>query len=110
LLEKSASLWRSGLHLNTAFQERVMISTFHGHLSLPYPRYVVKCSLLWLLVRGDLFIRDYNTDINLSWTWAIHKLSSQRRPNFHTIDPLQYLVTIVPLSRLVAVIDAEKDQ
>ncbi|KAG1898368.1 uncharacterized protein F5891DRAFT_1239269 [Suillus fuscotomentosus] len=108
-LKRSTSLWRSGLHLNTVLEERLMNSTFPEHPSLPWLRFGMKCGLLWMLVQSGLFIRDYNTNTNLSRTWAIHDLSSQRRPNFLIVDPLQDLVVIVSLSGIITVADTEQD-
>jgi hypothetical protein len=59
---------------------------------------------------GAISSLETNTNINLFRRWAIHKLSSQRRPNFLTIDTLQYFVAIVSLPRAVTVTDAETDQ
>ncbi|KAG1872278.1 hypothetical protein F4604DRAFT_1904188, partial [Suillus subluteus] len=109
LLKKSASLWRSGLHLNTVFEERVMISTFPAHPSLPSLLSGMKCGLLWMLVNGDIFVRDYNTNTNLSRTWALHSLSSQHRPKNLAINPLQDLVVTVSSPDVVTVTDAEQD-
>ncbi|KAG2034982.1 hypothetical protein BDR03DRAFT_554369 [Suillus americanus] len=109
LLKKSAFLWRSGLHLNTVVEERVSISTFPAHHLLPSWLSGMKCGLLWMLVHGALFIRDYNTNTDLSRTWALHSLSSQRRPTNLTIDPLQDLVVTVSSPDIVTVTDAEQD-
>ncbi|KAG2139172.1 uncharacterized protein EDB93DRAFT_703106 [Suillus bovinus] len=102
-LRNLASLWRSGLHLNTILEERVMISTFPEHPSLPWLRFGMKCGILWMLIQGGLFIKDYNANTDLSCTWAIHDLSSQHRPEFLTMDPLQDLVVIVSLPGVVTV-------
>ncbi|KAG1775285.1 hypothetical protein EV702DRAFT_1119919 [Suillus placidus] len=106
-LKASASLWQSDFHLNTVFEEQVVVSTFYGHPALPWPQSGRKCGLWWMSVQGGLFIRDYSTNTKISRTCAIHSLSSQRQVNFLTIDPLQDLVVIVSLPIIVT--DAEQD-
>jgi len=86
------------------------------HSSLPwldrgyYPTWSATLRGCWYTAISSLgTITYYNTHANLFRTWAVHSLSSQRRPKSFTVDPLQDLVVIVSSPGVVTVTDAEQD-
>jgi hypothetical protein len=85
----SFKLWQSDFHVETVFEDTVEtgVSLFIG---IEY----VKCGFWWMRAeRGDLFIRNCNTNVELPRIWPTHILRDS--VTAVAVDPLQDLVITV---------------
>ncbi|KAG2125396.1 hypothetical protein DEU56DRAFT_825426, partial [Suillus clintonianus] len=109
-LKRLASLWRSGFHTNTIFQDTNTTSPVS--VNLPGRQYV-KCGIWWMWENENIFIRDCNTDRKLSHPFPRHERLSQDRfsGSVRTVvlDPIQDLVVVIPMPGLCTVTGTEQD-
>ncbi|KAG1856455.1 hypothetical protein F4604DRAFT_1798506 [Suillus subluteus] len=108
-LKNLASLWWSGFHVNTVFQDVV---TSDEHFLEPQS---MKCGTLWVWRMNSLLIRDCKEKTKLPHVWPEHDLFKQpRHPHglvMHSVvfDPLQDLVVAVSSPPVFSLDDAQQD-
>lgn len=110
-LKNLASLWRSGFHINTVFQDVVS-----PHLILGPHTVKCECGTLWVWSMDDnLLIRDCTTKTKFSHVWPEHGLFKQLGHPYGLtsesviVDPLQDLVVAVSSPHMFNVDYSQQD-
>ncbi|KAG2133274.1 uncharacterized protein EDB93DRAFT_1331522 [Suillus bovinus] len=108
-LKNLASLWRSGFHVNTVFQDVVASND---------PRIQpqsMKCGTLWVWRMNTLLVRDCKDKTKTSQVWPKHDLFKQS-VHIHNlvacsvvVDPLQDLVVAISAPSVFHSGDAQQD-
>ncbi|KAG1885312.1 uncharacterized protein F5891DRAFT_1064550 [Suillus fuscotomentosus] len=108
-LKNLASLWRSGFHVNTVFQDAVTRDEQYME-----PQFV-KCGTLWVWRMNDLLIRDCKKKTKPPQMWPEDGLFQQSHTHNLTrhsvvVDPLQDLVVAISSPPTLTWDDARQDQ
>jgi hypothetical protein len=104
-LKKLVTLWRSDFHASTVFEAAVSSRDYLSGIQH------MKCGIWWMCDNDNLFIRDCNTNINLSHSFPRHQQFSQDRlPGSMRVvfDPIQNLVVVIPFPGICIVTGAEQ--